>query len=132
MGEPNNRLVQRYQPTGRVEIAWTAEDRSKKKVKRQSPTTTVTATIIDVSVVGMYVELPLQPKAQMGDKVALSSDENYAVARVVRASCDEERGQQLVGVEITEMSPEFAEDLNAVVAALRGDHGQLNDWWERR
>lgn len=132
MAELNNRLVRRYQPSSRVEIAWTAEDRSKKKVKRQAPTTTVTATIIDVSVAGMYVELPLEPKAQLGDSVAISSDDNYAVARVVRASCDVERGQQLVGVEITEMSPEFAADLNAVVAALRGDRGQLNDWWERR
>jgi hypothetical protein len=80
----------------------------------------------------MYVELPVQPRAQVGDRVAISSDDNYAMAKVVRASCDEERGQQLVGVEITEMSPEFASDLNAVVAALRGDRGQLTDWWERR
>ena len=132
MPEPNNRLVRRYQPTSRVEITWTAEDRAKRHVKRQAQTTTVAAAIIDVSVNGMYVELPLEPRAHLGDVVALSSDENYAVAKVVRTARDEEQAQQLVGVQITEMSPEFASDLNAVVAALRGDIGQLNEWWERR
>ena len=132
MPGPNNRLVRRYQPIDRVEITWTAEDRAKKRVKRQAQTTTVPAAIIDISVNGMYVELPLEPKAHLGDVVALSSDQNYAVAKVVRAVRDEEQEQQLVGVEITEMSAEFAADLNAVVAALRGDSGQLNEWWDSR
>ena len=132
MSEPNNRLVRRYQPTGQVEITWTAEDRSKKRVRRQAQTSTVAAAIIDVSVNGMYVELPLEPRAQLGDVIALSSDDNFAVAKVMRTARDEEQAKQLVGVEITEMSPEFASDLNAVVAALRGDGGHLSEWWERR
>ena len=132
MAEPNNRLVRRYHPTSRVEISWTAEDGSKKGVRRRQPSTTVTAVIIDVSVMGMYVELPPEPRARVGDVVALLSDENPAVARVVRSAYDEEQGHQLVGVEITDMSREFADDLNAVVAALRGDDGQLSEWWERR
>ena len=132
MPEPNNRLVRRYQPTSRLEVTWTAEDRAKKRIRREAQTTTVAAAIIDVSVNGMYVELPLAPKAHLGDIVALSSDENYAVAKVVRTASDEEQALQLVGVEITEMSPEFSSDLNAVIGALRGDHGQLNDWWDRR
>ena len=132
MEELNNRLVPRYQPTSRVEIAWTAEDRSKKRVRRKHPTTTVTAAIIDISVNGMYLELPPEPRAHVGDIVALQSDDKPAVARVVRSSYDQEKGLQLVGVEITDMSLDFADDLNAVVAALRGDHGHLAMWWERR
>ena len=132
MAGANNRLVERYEPRSPVEITWTVEDRSKRKTKRETQTTSVTGAIIDVSVTGMYVDLPLEPRAEVGETVALSSDGNYAVARVVRASSDEERGRQLVGVEITEMSPEFTTDLNAVVAALRGDRGELTAWWERR
>jgi c-di-GMP-binding flagellar brake protein YcgR len=90
------------------------------------------AVIIDISVNGMYVELPLEPEAQLGDVVALSSDDNFAVARVVHMTRDEEQAKQFVGVEIAEMSPEFASDLNAVVASLRGDSGQLNELWDRR
>jgi hypothetical protein len=125
-------MVDRYEPTTPVEISWTVEDRSKRKIKREHQKTTVTGTIIDVSVTGMYVDLPLEPRAEVGETVALASDGNYAVARVVRASHDEGRGRQLVGVEITDMSPEFTSDLNAVVAALRGDRGELTAWWERR
>lgn len=132
MAGPSNRLVDRYEPTRPLEITWTVEGRSKRMIKREAKTTTVTGRIIDVSVTGMYVELPLEPRAEVGETVALASDGNYAVARVVRASYDEGRGRQLVGVEITEMSPEFTSELNAVVAALRGDRGELNAWWDRR
>jgi len=132
MAEPNNRLVPRYRPSSRVEITWTAEDRSKQLIRRKHPTTSVTAAIIDVSVNGMYVELPAEPRAQEGDVVALMSDDKPAAARVVRASFDREKDQQLVGVEITDMSREFADDLHGLVAALRGDRGQLAEWWQRR
>jgi hypothetical protein len=133
MGEANNRLVKRYQPTDRVQIKWTGQNRGKRRVlPHGASTATVDAVIIDVSVTGMYLELPLRPAAEAGDVVSLSSDGHRAVAKVVRASVDEIRGCQLVGVEIAEMSPEFASDLHTVVAALRGDTGQLTEWWERR
>ena len=138
MADPNRRLVPRYIPMSRVEITWTSAGQAKWLKRKPSP---VTATVLGVSVNGMLVDLPLEPKADPGDIVALSSGANHAVVRVVHteqpvgqcgAHRDDELAQQLVGVEITEMSPEFAADLYAVVAGLRGDHGQLAEWWQRR
>lgn len=61
--------------------------------------------------------------------MALSSDGNDAVARVVHTVRDEQWTHQWVGVEITEMSPEFAANHDAVIAALGDDHVQVAESW---
>ncbi|MCZ6662478.1 MAG: hypothetical protein O6951_06080 [Actinobacteria bacterium] len=116
-------------PISSVEITWTSAGHTRWFKRKPSP---VTAMVLGVSVNGMRVELPLKPKADPGDIVALSSGSDHAVARVVHADRREELAHQMVGVEITEMNPGFAADLYAVVATLRGDHGQIAEWWQRR
>jgi hypothetical protein len=71
----------------------------------------------------------LELKADPGDIVTLSSDGDDAVARVVHIVRDEQWAHQWVGVEITEMSPEFAANLNVLVTALGDDHAQLAESW---
>ena len=119
----DRRLASRHLPISRIDITWTSAGRAKWFKRKPSP---VTATVLDMSGSGMLMDLPLEPKANPGDIVALSSDGNDAVARVVHTARDEDWAHQLVGVEITKMSPEFAADLNAVVAALRD---QIAESW---
>ncbi len=121
----DRRLVSRHIPTSRIEIMWTPTRRAK-WIKRKRP---VTATILDLSGNGMLMDLPLELKADPGDIVTLSSDGDDAVARVVHIVRDEEWAHQWVGVEITEMSPEFAANLNVLVTALGDDHAQLAESW---
>ena len=67
----------------------------------------------------MLLDVPLEMKADPGDTVALSTGANNdAVARVVHTVRDENWTHQWVGVEITEMSPEFATSLNLLVTSL--------------
>ena len=115
------RLVPRHIPISRIEMTWTSTRPAKWFKRKPSP---VTATVLDVAAKGMLMELPLEPKADLGDIVALSSKGNDAVATVVHTDRDMEF--QRVGVEITEMSPEFAAELNAVVAA--GEIMRLPAW----
>ena len=105
----------------RIDMTWMST-RPAKWFKRKP--SRITAMVLDVSANGMLMELPLEPKADLGDIVALSSDGNDAVARVVHAARDEEF--QVVGVEITEMSSEFTTSLRAVVAA--GEIIRLPGW----
>jgi c-di-GMP-binding flagellar brake protein YcgR len=128
MADMDRRRVSRHIPTGLIEITWTPTRRAG-WFKRKRP---VTATILDLSGNGMRMDLPLELKADLGDIVTLSSDGNDAVARVVHTVRDEEWDQQWVGVEITEMSPEFAANLDVVVAALGDDNVQIAESWLRQ
>ncbi len=122
----DRRIVSRHIPVSRIEITWMSTRRVKWFKRKPSP---VTATVLDVSGTGMLMDLPLELKADPGDIVALSSDGNDAVARVVHTVRDEEWAHQWVGVEITDMCPEFAANLNAVVAALQHDQVQIAESW---
>ena len=128
MADLDRRRVSRHIPTNRIEITWTPTRRAR-WLKRKRP---VTATILDLSGNGMLMDLPSELNANIGDIVALSSDGTDAVARVVHTVRDEEWAQQWVGVEITEMSSEFAAKLNVLVTALGDDHAQLAESWLRQ
>jgi len=125
MAAPDRRLVPRHTPTTRIEITWKPIGRAR-WLKRKRP---VTATILDLSGDGMLTDLPSELKADPGDVVVLSWDGADAVARVVHTVRDEQWTHQWVGVEITEMSPEFATNLDAVIAAAGDDHVQVAESW---
>ena len=141
MDRPDQRLVRRYNPLGRVQITWTPGDQptpgdqltpaDQPTPAINPPPAIVSAMVLDVSVSGMLLDLPLELQTEPGDIVTLSWDDHDAVARIAYTTRDEEPDHQLVGVEITEMSPEFTTNLYAVVACLRGDHGQLAEQWHR-
>ena len=131
MEQWEQRLVRRYNPLDRVEIAW----RGKNQTPHDPDTTPnpVNAMLLDMSVTGMLVNLPSTQDAEPGDTVDLSWRGYQAVARVAHSAPDEQHAdRRLVGVEIIEMSEEFETDLYDAVALLRGDHGQLEEQWHRQ
>lgn len=125
----SNRLVRRYVLPERVELTWIAPGRSRRLLRR-SRAKSVPAVVLDVSVNGMRLSLPTQPRAEVGDTVVIESDGNSAAARVVRAEMNKIETMQICGVVITDMSDGFARDLNALVESLRTVKGQLVERWQ--
>ena len=119
MAAPDRRTDSRHMPTSRIDITCTPARRTTWFRRKPSP---VAVTVLEASANGMLIDVPLELKAALGDIVALSSGANNdAVARVVHTVRDENWANQWFGVEITEMSPEFAASLNLLVASLGVD-----------
>lgn len=118
MAAPDRRTDSRHMPTSRLNLTCTPARRTTWFRRKPGP---VAVTVLEASANGMLIDVPLELKADLGDIVALSWDGNDAVARVVHTVRDENWAIQWFGVEITEMSPEFAASLNLLVASLGVD-----------
>ena len=116
MTAPDQRADSRHIPTTQITITCKPARRARWFKRKSRP---VAAMVLEVSANGMLMELPLEMNAYPGLVVELSSDTNNdAVARVVHIVRDENWAHQWVGVELTEMSPEFAASLNLLVTSL--------------
>ncbi len=127
MGAIDRRAASRHTPKSPIDITCRPTGRSNWFKRRPRP---VAGAVVEVSATGMLMDLPLDMKADPGDIVALSLGPGHdAAARVVHVVRDENWTHQWVGIEITEMSAEFAVSLNLLITSLGLDHDQIVDSW---
>jgi hypothetical protein len=113
----NKRLLLRHAVNGRIEIEWLSS-RHRKGLRRRL--VVPTAEVLDLSMGGMLVEAPAEPRFDVDETVELASEGHTASARVTHKHEAIDPDKQLLGIEFVAMSEPFEASLHEAVRALRG------------
>lgn len=113
----NERLLPRHAVIGRIEIEWLSS-RHRKGLRRRL--VVPTAEVLDLSMGGMLVEVPAEPRFDVDETVELASEGHTASARVAHKHEAIDPDKQLLGIEFVAMSEPFEASLHEAVRALRG------------
>lgn len=90
----------------------------------------VVADVINISITGALVRIKGELPVWSGATVTLGDGESTARCRVVHATSLAGTPWQDLGIEITEMTDPFHDELHQVIAALRNDRGQIHHAWK--
>ena len=101
---------------GLIEIEWLSASYRKGLRRRM---VVPTAEVLDMSMGGMLVEAPAEPRFDVGETVELASDGHTASARVAHKHEALDPDKQLLGIEFVTMSEAFEASLHEAVRALR-------------
>lgn len=121
----NDRLVRRLDAGGRLRVHLRLGAHPNPQHRP------ISAEVVNISIAGVSVRVHRTLRVHAGAAVTLGDGRSTAVCTVVYTTRSHDHEHQLLGLEFGEQSDRFRDDVNAIVAALRKDRGQVIRAWHR-